>query len=94
MIKEKLIEEIKSFIFSRDDIEYKTVRWGWCTDANRIEKYCKKFREAGVPLGFTCDRGNAEYPSRNFRFTIERYNEGMIEKARRIMREIEAEKKK
>ena len=27
MIKEKLIEEIKSFIFSRDDIEYKTVRW-------------------------------------------------------------------
>lgn len=94
MIKEKLIEEIKSFIFSRDDIAYKTVRWGWCTDATKITGYCKKFREAGVNLTFTCDRGNAEYPSRNFRFDITAYNEGMIEKARRIMREIEAEKKK
>ncbi len=90
MHKKKLIEKIKTFIFSRDDIAYKTVRWGWCVDTTKITRYCKKFQEAGVNLTFTCDRGNAEYPSRNFRFDIIAYNEGMIERAERVIRRIQA----
>ena len=90
MHKEKLIEKIKTFIFSRDDISYKTVRWGWCTDATKIEQYCKKFQDEGVKLTFTCERGNAYYPSQNFKFDIIAYNEGMIERAERVIRRIQA----
>ena len=92
MRKEQLVERIEHFIFSQDDIAYQTVRWGWCVDTTRVEKYCKSFREEGVNLTFTCDRGNAEYPSRNFKFGITAYNEGMIERAERVIRRIQAAK--
>lgn len=92
MRKQDLLYEIETFIFSQDDISYHTVRCGWCTDATMLRKYCQRFRNAGVDLEFSYDRGDPSHAASNFRFSINTYNEGMIERARRVMREINAEK--
>lgn len=73
MRKKEFLEMVGKFIFSQND-----------TDRDVMEKFCRAFTKAGIPLVVYSDSSEPQ----DFVIELCDYNEGMIEKFGKISRSI------